>query len=96
MTKTSTASRYECSLKTNAGWQSSFHSAGNGKPRSKRCTYCGGAFRIETGLWGVFVWSGENRYPLEAALKTFVSPTAAQKFADVTSNGVVRWLPEGA
>ena len=93
---TKLATRYECILRMDAGWQSIFHSFGNGKPRSKRCTYCNGALHVMTGLWGVYVWSGENRYPLNDALRTFVSPTAAQRFADATTDRVVRWVPEAS
>jgi hypothetical protein len=40
----------------------------------------------------VFVRNGQNRYPLGEAIKTFVSPTAADRFAEKEGNRVVRWI----
>lgn len=93
------AARHYCSLRDKTG-HVSFHTTRNGKPRSKRCTYCAGALVVETGLWGAFVWTGDRNYPLDAALRIFVSEGAAQRFADQrncdTADTVVRWIPVDA
>lgn len=89
------ATRHECSLKHRHGsaW-SSFHSGGNGKPRSRRCTYCGGEFRTEQGWHGVFEWRGDAHYDIADAARLFTSPAAAQRYADTHPGQlVVRWVP---
>lgn len=67
---------------------------GNGKPRSKRCRYCGSALLTSTGTWCTFVWQGENRYALADAVGTFRSEAAARRAADAGAhdNLVVRFV----
>lgn len=93
-----TTTRYECMYKMDV---KGFHKSGYGKPRSKRCTYCGGAWLVEDGVHGVFTWRGDGRYPLADAVKTFVREAAASRYAetaniDLVARGevclVVRWL----
>jgi len=90
------AYRHECRVKLGMQWQSSFHTKRNGKPRSAKCTYCGGELLIERGYHGVFVHNQENRYPLDNAVRLFTSPTAAQRHVDVHGSMhnqlVVRWV----
>ena len=76
MNRPALASRHYCSLRDRPGQRSSLHTAGNGKPRSKTCTYCRGPLTTETGLWGVFEWRGDGRYRREAAEKTFARELA--------------------
>ena len=87
--------RYSCSNETNAaaGFRA-FHRKGNGKPRAKKCSYCGSAFYVEEGQWGVFVWSGgRGDYRPENAVKLFENEQKANTFADehAHDNYVVRW-----
>ena len=104
MTGERLAQRYWCQHRDVVPWQRSFHSAGNGKPRSKRCTYCRGPFVTEFGLWGVFGWRGDGRYPREAAERTFTRELAAEDWrldhAGAGNSLVVRWIhvdtPAGA
>jgi hypothetical protein len=71
------------------------HTEGPGKPKLRKCRYCGGPFMILTGLWGVFEWTGDGRYPKASALWTGTSEHEAQAVADATSeSAVVRWIPE--
>lgn len=66
---------------------------GNGKPTRKKCRYCGGSLCIEQGLWGVFSWRGDGRYPVENAHRTFVRESVADTWATATSpDYVVRWI----
>jgi len=66
----------------------------NGRPRSKRCTYCGGSLMVEEGVWCAFVWVGDASYPRRDAVRTFRSESAAQKWCDERprENVVVRWV----
>lgn len=54
---------------------------GNRRPTRSRCAYCGSGLRVETGRWGVFRWSAENRYPLDQARRTFARYAAADRAA---------------
>ena len=92
------AVRHHCSLRDHgSGSTAGFHTARNGKPRSKRCTYCAGALIVETGLWGVFEWQQDDRYGQDRANGTYGSETAAQRHADTLNateaKWVVRWIP---
>ena len=71
------ATRYVCCNAGNAD-AGAYHTRGNGKPSRKRCAGCGGAFYVYTGLWGVFTWTGDGRYPEAAALKTFTRYALAE------------------
>jgi hypothetical protein len=92
------AQRYGCVHASNpAAGQSSFHSKGNGKPRSKWCTYCHGEFWTETGKWGVFVWNyNRSAYKRADAVKLFEVENAAHRFAEAGAhdNLCVRWSPD--
>ena len=73
------ASRHYCPNRDATGL-SSFHTAGNGRPRGLgRCRYCASTLTTVTGLWGVFVHRGDGRYYLDAALSTHVSEPAADR-----------------
>lgn len=85
------ATRYVCS---NAGNEAAGlrHTYGNGKPVRKRCAGCRGEFYVYTGLWGVFTWTGDGRYPEAAALRTFTREQPAQAMAEAGDQTVVRWI----
>jgi hypothetical protein len=91
------AKRYRCQ---NDGNESAglTHTRGNGTPTRKTCQYCKGKFYTETGLWGAFHWTGNGRYPEEAALVTFTNEAKADAYAadlyaaDDRSNVVIRWI----
>jgi hypothetical protein len=82
------ATRWRCSLSI------SVHCGrGNGQPSRKRCGYCGGTFYVEQGWWGVFVWTGDGRYPHTLAVKVFSAEGPAERYAVRTdSRYVVRWI----
>lgn len=82
------ATRFECIHRDRFGRSCT---KGTGKPRAKKCGYCGGALFVSTGLYGAFVWTAENRYPESAAVKTFRSEPRATRFAD-DNKLVVRWI----
>jgi hypothetical protein len=91
------AFKYECSNSENtAAGTRGFHKKGNGKPRAKKCSYCGSAFYVEEGQWGVFVWDGRGDYRREDAVKLFESPKKAEELAysdtGVEDNYCVRWV----
>ena len=96
------ATRYVCQYE-GVGGAGIRHTSGNGKPARKRCEYCKGAFAVMTGLWGVFVWTGDGRYPRKDAERTYVREQAAQDRADLLNatrdtdkcrgGYVVRWIP---
>lgn len=67
------ATRHACSLR-GGPWET-------GKPKRKACPRCGSAFRVETGLYGVFVHSGHGRYAEEHALHLTTSERAAESWA---------------
>lgn len=94
------AFKYECSNSENAASGArGFHGRGNGKPRAKKCAYCGSAWYIEEGQWGVFVWSGgRGDYRRDNALNLFEQPAKAESFADdhTQDNYVVRWVWSGS
>lgn len=91
------ATRYHCSLRDKTGL-SIQHTAGNGVP-PRKCRYCSSRLTVERGLWGVFVWTGDGRYPREDAERTYVREQAAQDRADLLNETrgwggyVVRWIP---
>lgn len=83
------ATRHLCA----SSLQSVHCTRGNGKPTRKACAHCGGRLRVETGLWGVFVWTGDGRYPLESAVSTTVREAVAERRTEQDSRYVVRWIP---
>lgn len=85
------AYRYSCPHRVSALCKS-----GTGKPKSKKCSACGGVLRIETGRWGVFYWEEGNRYRPEDAIATYERPRAAQAKADeyAGQNVIVRWVTQ--
>ena len=98
MTAQKLATRYAC---RNAGkeWAGLTHTSGNGKPSRKRCANCRGEFYVQTGLWGVFTWTGDGRYPEAAALRTFTREPLAQAYVDAENTRtdyaaslVLRWI----
>jgi len=89
-TATRTATRHSCSLNI------SVHcTKGNGKgPASGKCRHCGGRIYTDRGVWGVFTWTGDGRYPLSNAKCTYVRQAAAETYAVVNGTElVVRWIP---
>lgn len=64
------------------------HGAGRGPAK---CRYCGSPLHRSTGVYGVFTWTGDGRYPREAAHATYETERAAQNYANLF-NHVVRWI----
>ena len=90
------ARKYACRYRATPGSGLS-HTSGHGAPSRKKCAYCGGPLDVETGLWGVFTWTGTGRYPKSAAVKIYSNVSLADGYAmDNRSNLVVRWIPEAA
>lgn len=92
------ATRYVCSNDGNeaAGLR---HTRGNGRPSRKACAYCKGSLRVHTGLWGVFTWTGDGRYPEAAALRTGTRESVLQAYVagenertGYEANLVLRWI----
>ena len=83
------ATRYRCLLDI------SVHcTKGHGKPTRKKCAHCGGSLFVEYGLWGVFTWRGDGRYPERKAYHTSTSHTRANRWAlNKGADLVVRWIP---
>ena len=77
-------------------WQCEHASAlcprGTGAPSRKSCKHCGGRLRVDVGIWGVFVWTGNGHYPRAAALATFVSKIRAERYASAHDEAVVRFI----
>ena len=65
---------------------------GTGTPKRKKCAYCGSAIRVTEGLFGVFIWDGQNRYWADDALSFHTTEAKAQAVADATPEAVVRFL----
>jgi hypothetical protein len=85
---TTPAIRYTCSIDG-----SHPHSSGDGTPKRSTCRYCGGGLSVHTGLWGAFEWTAASRYPIDDARRTFSRRLDADRFADATTDLVVRWIP---
>lgn len=87
------ATRYECATMCNPfGCQ-----RGDGKPARAKCRFCGGRWRIERGMWGVFVWTGRGFYPIEDAHSVHASRLRAEKAAAGGEGELVaRWIPANA
>lgn len=94
--------RHHCANKaTDEEWVRSFHIDRDGKPRSKRCTYCNGPLVLEYGVWGTF--GGYLRqHPESEAVGTYTSRVAAERAAKkhAETHGyhnalVVRWCLRG-
>jgi hypothetical protein len=81
------AHKHQCTLAI-----STLCTRGTGKPKRQRCSYCGGSIRMESGIWGVFQWTGKGDYPLSNALATFTSRARADVVANQGDNTVVRWI----
>lgn len=81
------AIRHYCQHFTTSGR----HDVGAGKgPR--KCRTCGGAIRTMTGVYGVFVWRGDGRYPLENAITTRLTERAADAYCERDESYVTRWI----
>lgn len=106
MTTAKLASRHYCPAADSTGI-STFHSRGNGKPHGVgKCKYCRSDLTVVTGFWGVFRWTGNGRYPLDAAMSTHLSEQAADRaqvkayeaaraefgYGSDETNVVVRWI----
>jgi hypothetical protein len=92
------ATRYYCASSLSV---SGSHTSGEGRPKRKRCAYCGGTFYTETGLYGVFRYVPQAKasdYAAGKALHLFTRSAPAQKIADDAyaadrdSDLVVRWV----
>lgn len=69
------------------------HEGGAGKPKRKTCGRCGSQWLVEQGTYGVFVWTGDGRYPASDAVRTFRTEASAEAYAVKTSpEYVVRWV----
>jgi hypothetical protein len=77
------------------------HARGEGKPKRKRCAYCGGTFTTETGLYGVFHWVPDAKardYSPATAVALFTRSKPADAMAseayekDPASDLVARWI----
>ena len=68
------------------------HTYGDGPPKRRKCALCGGPLNVLRGLWGVFTWTGDGRYPAARAHATFLR----EADADAATFGelVVRWITE--
>jgi hypothetical protein len=82
----SLATRYSCL------YQGTIRCEGDQSKRTK-CKYCGSQIYTQQGLWGVFTWTGDGRYSLADAHRTFVRKSAADKYTTNDETYVVRWLP---
>lgn len=69
---------------------------GTGAPKRKKCAYCGSAIRTVEGLFGVFIWDGQNRYWADDALSFHTTEAKAQAVADSTPDAVVRFIGKDA
>lgn len=76
-TTTKTAFRHQC---LNA--RSGLCTRGNGKPKRKRCGYCGSSLLVLSGVWACFEWRGDGRYYLDDALSTHATEAAARRAAE--------------
>jgi len=92
------AARYYCASRSSTPGS---HTEGEGKPKRRKCGYCGGAFYTETGLYGVFHWVPDAKasdYSLETAVSLHARSAPAQAVADEAyaadrnSDLVVRWV----
>jgi len=92
------ARKYACRYRGNDGSYS--HTSGDGTPTRKKCARCGGPLDTETGLWGVFTWTGTGRYPEADAHEVFNGIARAERYAEKANaanpyaNLVVRWIPK--
>ena len=92
------AKKYACRYRGNDGSYS--HTSGHGTPTRKTCARCKGPIDVQTGLWGVFTWTGTGRYPEDKAHATYASHKKAESVAetkyavDPAANWVVRWIPK--
>ena len=68
---------------------------GDGAPKRKRCSHCGGDLFVSDGSWGVFDWRQDGVYVKPHA--TYATRRSAERLADVLyrdgGNAVVRWVP---
>jgi hypothetical protein len=86
--------RHLCS---NAGKVSHPHNTNKaGKPRRAKCGYCGSAWRIITGWWGVFTWNGRGDYRLADAHEVHNTEAKAERALARLQDGgmVIRWIDE--
>lgn len=87
------AKRYVCVHRDKTGLPH-LHDSGDGTPKRKRCSYCGGGFYVQTGIYGAFEWRQDNRYFQDAAVKTFRTEAQADEFIrNHGGNLVTRWIP---
>jgi hypothetical protein len=75
-----------------------FCTRGNGKPRRKRCAYCGAGLLVELGHWVCVEWHGDVSYRPEDGVSFHASQNQAQRAAEAEPERhlVARFLPEGA
>ena len=92
------ARKYACRYQGNDGSYS--HTSGHGTPTRKTCARCKGPIDVQTGLWGVFTWTGTGWYPEDKAHQAYTTEARAQKWADIQNtygaNQVVRWISKEA
>lgn len=70
------------------------HTSGDGAPKRKKCAYCGGQIAVYEGTYGVFVWTGDGRYPIASALSVHKTRKSADLAALAAGKDTVsRWIP---
>lgn len=80
-----TVNRFECSARYSQ--QNRNHDSGTGRPARKRSKCCGAEYRIETGLYGLFLHSsvsGSATYRADEALSLHRTAGQADKAADTS------------
>lgn len=75
------------------------HDQGEGKPRRKRCSHCGGSFVVTYGRHGVFLHSsfgGNAAYREADAVAIYATLRAAEKRrAELGDEYVTRFITDG-
>ena len=77
-----TVNRYECSARYS---RTANHDSGTGKPSRRRSRCCGAEFRVEAGLYGLFLHSsvsGSATYRASEALSLHRTEALAGKAGD--------------
>lgn len=65
---------------------------GAGRPKRQKCAGCGGGFVVIEGVYGVFLWRGDGRYPITEAISTHEREAAAEREIKKDDRLVVRFV----
>lgn len=93
-----TGFRHEC---LHRGSDFGIHTAGDGKPKRKKCARCGGMLMVREGWHGVFVHSSSPNagpsgaaYRQDDAVSLHTREADAQRVIDADTTGtlVIRWV----